>query len=151
MAENNKTKQRVARRDDWKTADMPERHETFILNRSFSDEEMAALRCGNIPQAMEDKWFWYMEGSTLWAHRSWTGYCIYRIDFKEDGRHAVTVNRNPKQYGSAGTEEDTAALNRLLDSWTRTPYDHYGEWMREISGMLGKEDGAGSPEGGRLS
>ena len=43
---------------------MPEQHETFVLARSFSEEEMDALRCGNIPQAMEDKWFRYMEGET---------------------------------------------------------------------------------------
>ena len=40
---------------------MPEQRETFVLNRSFSDEEMNALRRGNIPQAMEDKWFCFMD------------------------------------------------------------------------------------------
>ena len=53
MTEVNKNKQRVAHRDDWKTVPMPEQHETFVLNRSFSDEEMEVLRAGHIPQAME--------------------------------------------------------------------------------------------------
>ena len=110
-------KLRIARREDWKTVPMPEKHETFILNRSFSREEMDALRCGNIPQAMEDKWFWYMEGPTLWAHRSWTGYCIYRIDFKEN---------------------NIASLNRLLDWGVQTPYDHYHEWLSETYDALEK-------------
>ena len=131
-------KLRIARREDWKTAPMPEKHETFVLNRSFSGEEMDALRCGNIPQAMEDKWFWYMEGPTLWAHRSWTGYCIYRIDFKENNEHLVTVNRDPEQYASAGIEEDIASLNRLLDWWVQTPYDHYHEWLSESYDALEK-------------
>ena len=56
---------RAARHDDWKTEPMPERYDTFVLNRSFSDEEMDVLRQGSIPQAMEDKWFRYMEGDTL--------------------------------------------------------------------------------------
>ena len=133
---NNKTN--VARRDDWKTVPMPEKHETFVLHRSFSGKEMAALRCGNVPQAMEDKWFWYMEGQTLWAHRSWTGYCIYRIDFQEDDDHIVTVNRDPQQYKSAGIEEDIESLNTLLDWWTRTPYDHYHEWLSETYDALEK-------------
>ena len=60
----------AARRSDWKTEPMPERHDTFTLHRSFSDAEMAALRRGHVPQAMEDKWFWYTVDSTLWAHRS---------------------------------------------------------------------------------
>ena len=28
-----------------------------------------------------------------------SGFCIYRIDFKPEGKHLVTVNRDPEQYG----------------------------------------------------
>ena len=129
---------RAARRGDWKTAPMPARHETFVLKRSFSEAEMDALSRGNVPQAMEDKWFWYMEGATLRAHRSWTGFCIYRIDFGENGEHLVTVNRDPEQYGCADIEEDRETLNKLLDRWTRTPYDHYEEWLSETYDNLKK-------------
>ncbi|MCR5813914.1 MAG: hypothetical protein K6G15_05445 [Desulfovibrio sp.] len=133
---NNKT--RVAHRGDWKTEPMPEQHETFVLKRSFSAEEMDALRRGNIPQAMEDKWFWYMERSTLFAHRSWTGFCIYQIDFTEDNNHIVTVNRDPKQYRCTSIEEDIDSLNKLLTWWTKTPYDHYHEWLSETGDILKK-------------
>ncbi len=128
----------AARRSDWKTKPMPRRHDTFVMSRHFSDEEMEALRRGNIPQAMEDKWFWYMEGSTLWAHRSWSGYCIYRIDFKKDDHHLVTVNRDPKQYGCTSVEEDRESLNRLLDWWAQPSYDHYSEWLSETFDSLKK-------------
>ncbi len=138
MAENNEKERRTARREDWKTEPMPEKQETFVLQRHFSDEEMEALRLGNVPQAMEDKWFWYMEGSTLWAHRSWTGFCIYRIDFGEDDHHTVTVNRDPEQYLCSSIEEDTESLNELLDWWIRAPYDHYGEWLSETYQALKK-------------
>ena len=138
MGEENKTG--VARRDDWKKVPMPEQHETFVLNRTFTKEEMDALRRGNVPQAMEDKWFWYMEGETLWAHRSWTGYCVFRIDFREDGHHVVTVNRDPEQYRSAGPEEDAESLNSLLDWWAQAPYDPYHEWLSETYGQLKKKE-----------
>ena len=128
----------VARRGDWKTEPMPRQHESFVLDRSFSEAEMAALRCGHVPQAMEDKWFWYMEGSTLWAHRSWTGHCIYQIDFKEDGHHAVTVNRDPEQYKCTSIKEDIESLNKLLNWWTEPPYDHYNEWLSETYDALKK-------------
>lgn len=136
MEEDNRTV--IARRGDWKTEPMPEQHETFVLTRSFSDAEMEALRRGNVPQEMEDKWFWYMEDRTLWAHRSWTGYCIFRIDFKEDGAHTVTVNRDPEQYSGTSAEEDTELLNKLLDRWTQEPYDHYSEWLSETYDALKK-------------
>ncbi len=140
MTEERENKRVIARRTDWKTREMPEKHETFILRRSFREQEMEALRCGNIPQAMEDKWFWFMEGSTLWAHRSWTGYCIYRIDFSEDGNHVVTVNRDPEQYGCTSISQDIESLNSLLDWWAQTPYDHYNEWIAETYDAIKKKD-----------
>lgn len=140
MTEDNACRIEIAQRGDWKTEPMPERHESFVLHRSFSEKEMEALCHGNIPQAMEDKWFWYMEGPTLFAHRSWTGYCIYRIDFKEDDDHLVTVNRDPEQYRCTDVKEDLESLNKLLDWWTQIPYDHYDEWLSETHDALKKAD-----------
>ena len=115
MAEDRNDKTRVARRDDWKTEPMPEQHETFVLKRTFSDAEMDALHCGHIPQAMD-----------------------YRVDFKEDSNHVVMVNRDPEQYRCTRIKEDIASLNKLLDRWTRTPYDHYEAWLSETCDALQK-------------
>ena len=115
----------TAVKGDWKTSEMPAKHDTFILDRSFTPEQMKALRKGNIPQEMEDKWFWYMEGDTLFAHRSWTGFCIYRIAFSPDNHHRVTVNRDPEQYGCTSVDEDRVSLNELLNWWSGAPYDYY--------------------------
>ena len=142
MTEDNAYRKEVAQRGDWKTEPMPAQQEAFVLHRSFSDGEMEALRRGNVPQAMEDKWFWYMEGETLFAHRSWTGCCIYRIDFKKDDDHIVTVNRDPEQYRCADIKEDLESLNKLLDWWTQTPYDHYDEWLSETYDALKKANKA---------
>ena len=110
---------KIAERYDWKTTEMPNKHDTFVLHRPLNPQQMKALRRGNIPKQMEDKWFWFMEGDTLFAHRSWTGYCIYRIDFGPDGNHIVTVNRDPEQYTCVSIEEDAEKLNKLLDWWTQ--------------------------------
>ncbi|MBR4799992.1 MAG: hypothetical protein IK047_07020, partial [Clostridia bacterium] len=59
--------------------------------------------------------------------------------FKEDNNHLVTVNRDPEQYLCNDIEEDIQSLNSLLDWWIRTPYDHYGEWISEISDTLKKK------------
>jgi len=130
---------KIATRDDWNIKDMPEKRDTFTLEREFTEEQIVALRRGNIPQEMEDKWFWYMEGDTLYAHRSWTGICVYTVEFAfQENRHRVTVNRDPEQYGGNSVEEDRKRLNRLLDWWTQTDYDHYGEWITETVDMLKK-------------
>ena len=127
----NASKYKIAEHNDWKTLPMPEEHDSFVLQRTFSSQQMEALRKGNIPQEMEDKWFWYMEGDTLYAHRSWTGFCIYRIDFKGDNKHFVTVNRNKKQYSNTNIDEDAKVLNDLLNWWTQSNYDYYQEWLSE--------------------
>lgn len=131
---------KIAERNDWKTVELPRQRETFILRRTFTPSQMAALRRGNVPQAMEDKWFWFMEGDSLFAHRSWSGFCIYRIDFKPEGKHLVTVNRDPEQYGGTDAAEDAENLNKLLDWWTRDSYDFQNEWLAETADAIHKED-----------
>ncbi len=128
----------AAEKGDWKTLGMPEQFSKFILHREFSPEQMDVLRMGHIPQEMEDKWFWYMEGDTLYAHRSWTGCCIYRVGFRADNEHMVTVNRDPEQYGCTDNAEDLDNLNRLLDFWVQPSYDYYGEWLSETSDMISR-------------
>ena len=110
---------KIVVKSDWNAHDMPEKHCSFILERVFTPEQMSALHRGHIPQMMEDRWFWYMEGNSLFAHRSWTGICIYRIDFSADNRHKVAVNRDPEQYGCADIDEDKELLNCMLDCWER--------------------------------
>lgn len=129
---------KIAHKEDWRTNPMPTQHDTFVFNRSFNNEEMKALRKGNIPREMEDKWFYYMEGSTLFAHRSWTGNCIYIIDFKEDNNHVVTVNRDPEQYRRTSNKEDEKELNMLLDYWSKNDYNYYNEWLSETYNALKK-------------
>lgn len=76
--------------DDWKrlpfgqTAPIPYR-------ASFGDAEFETIARGLIPQAMEDKWFVYLDGPVLCFHRSWTGQAAYRVTFEAaDGGHTVT-------------------------------------------------------------
>jgi len=86
---------------------------------------------------MEDKWFWYFENDTLYAHRSWTGYCIYSIRFNHStDTHRVTVNRDRKQYSCKSKSDDLKQINRLLDWWVQPDYDYYGEWLDETTNAL---------------
>lgn len=126
----------VAVKGDWKTSDMPDRHEVFFIHRTIHTDQMRVLRRGHVPREMEDKWFWYMEGDTLFAHRSWTGFCIYRIDFSTVNYHKVIVNRNPDQHNGTSIEEDRETLTKLLDWWIRSPYDYYNEWLAETADTL---------------
>ena len=124
------------KRSDWKNEDMPAQQDSFILKRAFSKKETAALRRGHIPEAMEDKWFWYMEGDTLYIHRSWTGFCIFIVELSDSYTHKVRVNRDPEQYAGRGTDEDCERLNKLLDYMIKQPYDYYTEWIEETADSI---------------
>ena len=126
----------IAKKSDWKALDMPSDHAEFTLKMKFTPEQMLNLKKGHIPEAMEDKWFWYMEGNTLYAHRSWSGFCIYVIDFSEGDEHSVTVNRNPDQYTETSIDKDKQKLAELLCWWIGEDYDYYNEWLAETAGKL---------------
>lgn len=130
----------IAKKTDWTISEMPARHTTYTIKRNISGTEMERLKLGNIPKEMEDKWFWYFEDGKLYAHRSWTGYCIYILSFTPNSDAIeVTVNREPGQYGCTDDAEDARALNNLLDWWTKPTYDYYREWLAETLDKLSKK------------
>jgi hypothetical protein len=81
-------------------------------------EEFKKISLGLIPQEMEDKWFIYLDGNTLYLHRSWTGLCIYQVEFERvAGKHVVRralVNRNPTQDQATDDVYDSALLGFLI-------------------------------------
>ena len=73
----------------------------------------------------------------MYAHRSWTGNCIYIIEFDfKTNKHLVTVNRNKRQYRCVELKEDLRQLNMLLNYWIHSKYNHYCEWLEETVNML---------------
>jgi hypothetical protein len=51
---------------------------------------------------MEDKWFIYHDSGWVYFHRSWTGFCIYKLRFEQVGDQFVVreawVTRDREQY-----------------------------------------------------
>lgn len=94
--------------------------ETAILSyrEEFSSAEFEKISVGLVPREMEDKWFVYLDGTSLYLHRSWTGICIYQVDLEEKaGRYAVCralVNRNRTQYGATDDAYDAELLRCLV-------------------------------------
>lgn len=128
-----RSRSKVAKRSDWKAEDMPEQNACFTFEKTFTDDQIKSLMLGNVPQAMEDKWFWYMEGNRLYAHRSWTGYCIFIVDFDwQSNIHTAIFNRDPQQYRSVSEKRDMEFVNDMLDRWGEKDYDYYSEWLNEI-------------------
>jgi len=69
---------------------------------------------------MEDKWFTFYEEPWLHLHRSWSGFCIYQVQFEliATGSYRVAqviVNRDPEQYKGTDDKADALLLAVLLD------------------------------------
>lgn len=61
------------------------------VHLEFNDADDQKIAQGLLPQAMEDKWFVYLDGAHLYFHRSWTGQAVYRLAFQRSGEcHIVT-------------------------------------------------------------
>jgi ADP-ribosyl-[dinitrogen reductase] hydrolase len=102
---------------DWKALPMPARSATITLDRRFTPAELDLIRTGVVPEEMEDKWFVYWRDDQLHFHRSWTGFCVYVVDFDTDEGRMVRalVNRDPDQYSQTDDQLDAELIAYLID------------------------------------
>jgi hypothetical protein len=100
---------------------MPSRKMKLPIRRRFTADQFVLIAKGHVPESMDDKWFLYLDPVTceLFMHRSWTGYCIYIMQFKkeQDGWavNIAWVNRDPGQYEQTNLTHDLAVANWLID------------------------------------
>lgn len=93
---------------------------------SFSESQFELIRLGAIPAEMEDRWFAFFEDPELFVHRSWTGFCIYRVTFIQAAdRHVVQtalVSDNRNRTGASRISRKSSSLMSLLTaSYCRIP------------------------------
>lgn len=109
-----------AAKDSWTTHPLPEKHARLMASWSFTGHEFDRMKRGLIPEQMEDKWFIYYADEWLHFHRSWTGYCIYQVQFrKRDSNFVIVkilVSRDVEQYRESSDEYDLMLLKYLIDS-----------------------------------
>lgn len=112
----------IATKESFQNLPMPPRKVELPLYRAFSVEEFEQIKLGFVPKEMEDKWFIYFDESVdeLSFHRSWTGFCIYRIALEKRGSlYEVTrawANRDPDQYGETDMDQDSKVASWLIDT-----------------------------------
>ena len=110
-----------ARAADWNRLAHPEQRELLAFHAEFDSAELAQISQGLVPQAMEDKWFIYLdEDDWLYFHRSWTGACIYAVQLLRSAEGALVgtawVNRDPAQYRRTDSDVDLHLLRFLIDA-----------------------------------
>jgi hypothetical protein len=111
------------------------------IDRAYTDEEMEKIRNGLVPREQDDKWFIYWRSDYLYFHRSWTGYCIYRVRFtrRNDGWHikSITINRDWGQFRDRNDNDGDRMVYYLIDllllgKTAEFPDDEYDDELREM-------------------
>lgn len=119
ISKNQREEFQVADRNSWKTIDMPPQTNTFILPLDLTEKEMEILERGFIPSTMEEKWFVYAVNNIVYFHRSWSGFCIYKVVLSGDGKHVVFVNGDKTQYKLPETHSDKEMVTLLLKHFSK--------------------------------
>ncbi len=115
------TKTLTLKKQKQKINSMPKENISVILNKKITGNEMEKIKQGLTPKEMEDKWLIFSENNFIHFHRSWTGFCIYRAEYKktENNDFVITkliINRNHRQYKGKDNEYDKKIFEYLLDS-----------------------------------
>ena len=104
-------------KSDWKTREFSKPH-PIAVNFRLSETNYARIRCGLLPEEMEDKWFAYFEDGRMCFHRSWTGFKIYEARIRKDGPvytvSEITVERDGEFYSGTDDDEDICSFNFLV-------------------------------------
>ncbi len=79
---------------------------------------MDHIRAGYIPEIMDEKWFIFMEGDRLFAHRSWTGLGVYEATFAPVDRgyviESAVVTGNRSEYKRSADQDESLILEVLI-------------------------------------
>ena len=119
IRDNSETR-KTAQPDSWKTKQMPLEVAYLSFNKTYTEEEFGIIASGCVPKEMEDKWFIFMQNNELFFHRSWTGFCIYKVVFEQNNSAYIVrealVNKNIEQYNSIDSNYETSLLSWLIDN-----------------------------------
>ena len=109
--------------------------------RVWTNDEMGAIRRGYVPWIMDEKWFIFMEGNRLFAHRSWTGLGIYEATFAPaKGGYVIesaVVSGDEARYRRSEDEVESLTLEVLIASYLlreslseeqRAGFDPHTQW-----------------------
>lgn len=110
-----------ANRNSWKLClPLLQDREKLPFQHEYTGKDYGKLLFGLVPEAMEDKWFIFMENDVLYFHRSWTGVCIYEVRFEKlKDKYSIReawVNRDDQQYRETDLDYDCELLNFLIEN-----------------------------------
>lgn len=132
----NNMNMKIATKHDFNIEPLPDANVKIDLHISYSIKDKLKIIKGLVPEVMEDKWFIFFDEGVLNFHRSWTGYCVYRVYCCDEGNKFVLkyadVNRYKEQYKETDDEIDRQMISYLINvlllkKTAKFPYSNGGE------------------------
>lgn len=106
----------MARREDVPSPTFPMAWIPLPFERHFTATEYELLVAGSISESMDDHWDIYLEGDTLYFHRSWTGICIFKVRLgKAADEYAIAEAAIGNYPWSNPVEPHVAVLEGVID------------------------------------
>lgn len=115
----NPKKEVKATADSWKTEPMGEPAIEVDMSSRLTPKQMDIIRYGHIPEAMEDHWFMYCDGSHIRYYRSWTGLFVFDATYTKaddgNGFEIVKLRIHPDtDHTHEYVRQQTALFKALL-------------------------------------
>ena len=124
----------------------PKEFDEAELDIILSAKEFDLFANGIYAGSMDEKWNIFVFDKILVFARSWTGYCIYKIQFQEIGDKVILktlqVNRNSSQYAGNNIEDDLILFKKIIQIFLQRNDLHEEQALRIpiIKQVTEKED-----------
>lgn len=109
---------KIATKENWSIKPMPANPVVLDFDIFVKAEFLEALKAGYIPKEMEEKWFIYFEDNKLYFHRSWTGYLVFIVSFKEfeSGLRSdkIEINSNTEQFEVTDVKQTLIMVENMV-------------------------------------
>lgn len=97
-------------------------HAHTYLNIKLTHKEFLYFEKGSYATAQEEKWNIFIVNNWICFARSWTDYCIFKVQFKKEENHVMLgklkITRNKNEYGGSNIKDDVASFKIMLDFCT---------------------------------
>jgi hypothetical protein len=94
------------------------------LNLILSISDFRKIEKGIYACNMEDKWNIFTLNNHIYWSRSWTDFCIFKIDFLVNGNNVdlkkFKVTRNQDEYKGTNIDEDITLFQKMLIYYLKT-------------------------------
>ena len=87
----------------------------FDLDIQLSDKQLNMLLNFPHPVGMDSKWNVLFKRNFIYFYRTWTGFCIYKVEIENNKLIKIFINNNVEQYKFLDDEKELILFHQFFD------------------------------------